>query len=118
MMRFKAKLQGLGVFALLYLGVWVFGEHGYTYSVNPARKIFVSEAEEIRTQWACDDDDEGPLWDNGDNKDPVCHIPVRQCPALWFPFVTQAPCPYKDPLGGSYTDDDLFMLKQMRQRKQ
>ena len=68
----------------------------------------------VTDMWRCAEGQKGPFWENGKGRDPVCHEPVRQCPVLWFPLATQSPCPYKDPLGGPYTEDDLFVLKQKR----
>lgn len=107
----------IGLMALLYLAAWVFGEHGHTYTLGPARKVFADSGEQDKTQWACSDRDQGPFLDNGPNREPVCHVPVRQCPVLWFPLATEVPCHYKDLLGGQYTDDDLFVLRQMQRPK-
>jgi hypothetical protein len=74
-------------------------------------------AERIGTSWICRRGAGGPFWDTGKDREPVCHAPVRQCPAPWFPAVTQVPCPYKDPLGGPYTDEDLFVLRQIQHRQ-
>jgi len=94
---------------VMYFVAWVFGGHGHTYYMEPAKQV--------GTAWTCpsgEDDDEGPYWDNGKGHDPVCHIPARQCPSLWLPVATVSPCPYKDPLGGPWTHDDLFVLEQIK----
>jgi hypothetical protein len=102
----KNAIAILGALVLLYAGSWVLGEHGHTYNVEPAK-----EATKV---WRCAQGQDGPFWENGTGRDHVCHEPARQCPMLWFPWVTQVPCPYKDQLGGPYTEGDLFLLKQMQ----
>jgi hypothetical protein len=82
---------GVGTFILLYILFWVFGgEHGYTYYLEPAKQV--------GDTWTCRQGTTGPFWDNGKGTTPVCHDPTSQCPVLWFPLITQVPCPYKDPL--------------------
>jgi hypothetical protein len=108
--RFKNAIQVLVVLPLLYALVWAFAEHGHTYTLIPAK-----QRERV---WVCDDGvAEGPFWDHGKDRDPVCHYPVRQCPVLWLPFVTEVPCTYKDPLGGPYTKEDMFILEQAKHRR-
>lgn len=112
--KFKSTVVSLGTLVLLYAVSWVFGQHGHTYNIEPAKQA--ADAAEVKpaTDWQCAEGQEGPFWENGKGRDPVCHDPVRQCPVLWFPVATQSPCPYKDPLGGPYTQEDLFVLNQMR----
>jgi hypothetical protein len=87
----RKAVKVVGSLVLLYVLMWVFGgDHGYTYYLEPAKQT--GEA------WTCPEGTSGPIWDNGKDRAPVCHDPVSQCPALWFPLVTQVPCPYKDPL--------------------
>ncbi len=106
MNKLKNTIQAVGALVLLYLCLWVFGEHGHTYYVEPARQV--------GTVWECAREEDGPFRENGKDRDPVCHDPVRQCPVPWFPFATQVPCPYKDPLGGPYTKDDWLVLEQIK----
>ena len=87
-MRKAVKVVGLLV--LLYVLMWIFGGDHESYYLEPAKQT--GEA------WTCPEGTSGPIWDNGKDRAPVCHDPVSQCPALWFPLVTQVPCPYKDPL--------------------
>ena len=105
---FKAAVGMVWIFLLLYILAWAFGEHGHTYSLDPAKQVDAG--------WTCAHGGDGPYWDKGKERSPVCHIPVRQCPVLWLPFVTEVPCSYKDPLGGPYTEDDLLLLEQIRYR--
>jgi hypothetical protein len=108
MTKLKNVVRIVAVLALVYVLAWVFGEHGHTYTLERATKS--------GNVWTCppSEDEDGPHWDNGKDRDPVCHIPVRLCPSLWFPYATVIPCPYKDPLGGPWTADDLFVLEQMK----
>jgi hypothetical protein len=88
------KIATVGFFIVMYVAGWVFGNHGHTYFVEPAKQV--------GTEWVCPpggDGEKSPHWDEG--KEPVCHVPVSQCPSLWFPVATVSPCPYKDPLGDS-----------------
>ncbi len=113
MARLKNAVGTVAFLALLYALAWIFGEHGHDYTLDDPEKVFVSDADgRIRAAWACKEQAQGPFWDNGKDRDPVCHVPVRQCPSLWFPIATQLPCPYKDPLGGPYTESDLSVLGQ------
>jgi hypothetical protein len=95
---------------LLYAVAWVFGEHGHTH--------FLETAKLDGTHWTCAEEGQGPFWDNGKDRNPICRVPVRQCPMLWFPVASQVPCPYKDPMGGPYTEDDLHVLKQIQRQRQ
>lgn len=105
----KIVIMLCGVLVLFYLTGWLFGDHGHTYYVEPAKAV--------DSEWVCLHGESGPFWDNGKDRDPVCHEPVRQCPALWFPYVTQVPCRYKDPLGGPYTKQDLDLLQELKQQR-
>ena len=105
----KNAIRSVVALTLLYGAIWVFGEHGHTHYLGPAKRN--------GAEWVCAEGDDGPFWDNGKNRDPICNVPVRQCPVLWFPGASQSPCPYKDPLGGPYTQDDLFVLKQMKAKR-
>lgn len=106
MTKLKNIMQTAGVLVLLYVLMWAFGDHGHTYYLQPAKQV--------GTVWSCAQEEDGPFWENGKDRDPVCHDPARQCPALWFPYVTEVPCPYKDPLGGPYTKEDLLVLEQIK----
>lgn len=111
--KLKSALKIVGVLLLVWIVAWALGEHGHTYTMEPAKKIFVADSNgTIATEWTCADEDQGPFQDWGKDKDPDCREPVRKCPVLWFPVASQSPCPYKDPLGGPYTQDDLFVLRQ------
>ena len=81
-----------GIFISLYIFAWVFGNHKDTY--------YMESAKQVGSEWTCPpgEDEDGPYWDYGKGHDPVCHVPARQCPWLWFPGFTVSPCPYKDPL--------------------
>lgn len=46
-------------------------------------------AKQMGTEWTCSPGEDGPYWDNGKGRDPVCHDPVRQCPWLWFRVPTR-----------------------------
>ncbi len=108
MMKLKNALWAAVALALLYACAWLFvGEHGYTYYIEPAKKV--------GTEWTCPPDEDGPI--TGEVSYIVCHDPVRQCPSLWFPVATQVPCGYKDPLGGPYTKADLLVLEQINHQK-
>jgi hypothetical protein len=100
------KGLAIGAVALLYLWAWLSGKHGHTFDLDSPKQV--------GEVWICAQGEDGPFWENGKDRDPVCHDPVRQCPALWFPVATEIPCPYKDPLGGPYTKDDLFVLNQTK----
>src|SRR3977135_2706516 len=102
MSKIKSTLSTIGAFVTLYVLVWIFGTHGHNYFMEPAKHN--------ETEWACPSSEDSPLWDNGKERAPVCHVPVRECPMLLFPAVTQSPCPYRDFLGGRWTDDDEFVL--------
>jgi hypothetical protein len=108
MTRFKGFISTVGFFIVVYIVAWVFGNHGHKYLMEPA--------EEVGTEWTCppSDDEQGPFWDNGKENSPVCHVPERQCPWLWFPVTTVTPCPYKDPLGGPWSRNDLLVLEQIK----
>jgi hypothetical protein len=84
--KLKNVLRAVGVLVLVYVGLWIFGEHGHTYYLDPAKKV--------GTGWSCSSGEDGPFWDNGKDSGPVCHDPVRQCPVLWLPLAVQVPCPY------------------------
>lgn len=108
MTKFKNTLRTMAVLVLIYVVSWVFGAHGHSYYLEPAKQA--------GAEWACPEEEQGPVWENGKGRRPNCHIPVRQCPVLWFPIASQVPCPYKDPLGGPYTEDDLLALKMQHAR--
>jgi hypothetical protein len=107
-LKFKHSMRMIGAFGVLYALVWVFGEHGHSYFLEPTKQTGI--------EWTCPTGQDGPFWDNRRGRDPVCHVPVRDCPMLLFPVVTQSPCPYRDFLGGRWTDDDEFVLQQMKYR--
>jgi len=104
----KDAMRMTGAVAVLYVLVWFFGEHGHSYFLEPAKQN--------GTEWTCPLGQDGPFWDNGAKVDPICRVPVRECPMLLFPAITQFPCPYRDFLGGRWTDDDEFVLQQMKYR--
>lgn len=107
MSKVKKIVEGIALFVFVYALVFTFSpEHGHINDLDDAQRQ--------GTSWTCPKDDSGPFWDNGKSLPPVCHAPVRVCPVLWFPFISESPCPYKDPLGGPYTEDDLFMLRQSK----
>lgn len=107
--KLKNLMQTVGIFAAVYIGTWVFGgSHGHTYFMEPAKQNAAGE-------WTCQEGD-GPFQENGKGTDPVCHIQIRQCPVLLFPIATESPCPYRDFLGGRWTDDDEYVLRQMKQK--
>lgn len=102
-------LKTVGFLTILYGIFWVTGEHGHSYYLEPAKQQ--------EGQWVCVAPESGPFWDNGKDQPAVCHDPVRQCPVLWFPYASQMPCPYKDPLGGTWTYEDEYARQQMKQLK-
>src|SRR5579862_5321677 len=96
MTKLRPIITTVGFFVVMYIVGWAFGSHGHTYYMEPAKRA--------GTEWVCppgEDGEDGPNWDKGKDRDPVCHVPVSQCPSLWFPVATVVPCPYKDPLGDS-----------------
>ena len=109
MARLKEVLRVIVAFVLVYAIVWSVGEHGHDHLLEPAKQV--------EGQWTCAEGQYGPFWDKGKSKDPVCRVEMRTCPVLWLPFVNQTPCPYRDFLGGPWTEDDEFDRQQMKQSK-
>ena len=50
----KKTLRTGSALALLYVIAWVFGEHGHTYGLEPAKRD--------GTDWVCAEGEEGPFW--------------------------------------------------------
>jgi len=94
--RLVAALDGL------YVLMWLFGSHGRTYTLEPAKQETGA--------WVCRAGEDGPFEENSKGAQPVCHVPERQRPSLWFPYASVVPCPYKDPLGGPKTTN-MFLNK-------
>jgi S1-C subfamily serine protease len=110
MTKLKDSIRMIGAFAALYVLVWFFGKHGHSHFLEPAKQN--------GTEWACPPGQDGPFEENGKGRDPVCHVPVRECPVLLLPFASQTPCTYKDPLGGPWTDEDQFDLESLKHKQQ
>ncbi len=49
----KKSIYVVGVLACFYVGLWVFGEHGYTYDVDPAKQA--------GAVWTCPPGEQGLL---------------------------------------------------------
>lgn len=107
MVKLKNGVWAIAVIAILYVSLWVFGTHGHTY--------YVEDAKLDRSEWTCPPGEDGPFDGNTQGRhNPVCHVPARECPSLWFPYASVVPCPYRDPLGGPWTKDDEYVLEQIR----
>ena len=98
MTKLKDSIRVIGALVGLYVLLWVAQLNG--------------------TEWTCPRGQDGPFWDNGKGRNPVCHDPVRECPVLWLPFASQTPCTYKDPLGGPWTAEDQFDLESLKHKQQ
>jgi hypothetical protein len=93
-------MQTIGIFVLVYVTLLVLGNHRDSYWREPAKLIFVSQDQQIKTEWTCPNGEDPEQNERWDEHTPVCHIPATQCPWPWFPVATVSPCPYKDPLRG------------------
>jgi hypothetical protein len=90
-MKIKSVLSTIGLLILIWIVLFVGGEHGYTYYVEPAG-----------ADGKCRPGQTGPFSEPNESYPVYCKDPDRQCPVLWFPYVSQTPCPYEDILGGPW----------------
>jgi hypothetical protein len=106
----KRAFRGFSIFVALYAVVWIGGDHGMTYYISPATQKEVTKwrcpepqnddgtcpvepVMQTNMEWTCPPGQDGPLTGEWKNQE-TCHDPARQCPLLWFPFITETPCRY------------------------